>query len=132
MPPRPQFAFNDTATFEENVADLSAELVELDAKAGSVLAASLFGLANETSDKPALLTALFAAITEDVQAAPRATGAAPQPAAPPPLPKPVRWFLEGIEIEGFRGINNEGAPLTLQFKRDCVNSVSAPNAVGKS
>jgi hypothetical protein len=37
-----------------------------------------------------------------------------------------------VEIEGFRGINNEGAPLALKFKPDSVNSVSAPNAVGKS
>lgn len=42
------------------------------------------------------------------------------------------WFLEGIAIEGFRGINNEGSPLSLKFKQDSVNSVSAPNGVGKS
>lgn len=42
------------------------------------------------------------------------------------------WFLEQLEIEGFRGINNEGAALVLKFKTDKVNSVSAPNAVGKS
>jgi DNA repair exonuclease SbcCD ATPase subunit len=42
------------------------------------------------------------------------------------------WFLECVEIEGFRGINNEGDPLVLNFVRDAVNSVSAPNGVGKS
>jgi DNA repair exonuclease SbcCD ATPase subunit len=42
------------------------------------------------------------------------------------------WFLQSIEIEGFRGINNEGDPLTLRFKDDCVSSISAPNGVGKS
>src|SRR5688572_22294519 len=42
------------------------------------------------------------------------------------------WLLERLEIEGFRGINNEGDPLVLRFSRDAVNSVSAPNAVGKS
>jgi AAA15 family ATPase/GTPase len=42
------------------------------------------------------------------------------------------WLLEGIEIEGFRGINNEGAPLVIKFKTDKVNSISAPNGVGKS
>jgi len=42
------------------------------------------------------------------------------------------WLLEGIEIEGFRGINNEGAPLLIKFKTDKVNSISAPNGVGKS
>ena len=30
------------------------------------------------------------------------------------------WLLQSIEIEGLRGINNEGAPLTLRLKPDCV------------
>ena len=42
------------------------------------------------------------------------------------------WLLDSVEIEGFRGINNEGDPLVLQFAHDAVNSVSAPNGVGKS
>ncbi|MCP3468421.1 AAA family ATPase [Bradyrhizobium sp. CCGUVB23] len=42
------------------------------------------------------------------------------------------WFLECLEVEGFRGINNEGDPLVLNFTHDAVNSVSAPNGVGKS
>ena len=42
------------------------------------------------------------------------------------------WYLEEISIEGFRGINNEGAPLILKLKPDCVNSISAPNGVGKT
>jgi len=42
------------------------------------------------------------------------------------------WLLESLEIEGFRGINNEGDPLRLGFSCDAVNSVFAPNAVGKS
>lgn len=42
------------------------------------------------------------------------------------------WLLETIEIEGLRGINNEGDPLVLRFKPNCVASISAPNGVGKS
>lgn len=42
------------------------------------------------------------------------------------------WYLDQISIEGFRGINNEGAPLVLKFKPDSVNSLSAPNGIGKS
>jgi DNA repair exonuclease SbcCD ATPase subunit len=42
------------------------------------------------------------------------------------------WLLDSVEIEGFRGINNEGDPLVLQFAHEAVNSVSAPNGVGKS
>ncbi len=44
----------------------------------------------------------------------------------------VSWFLEAIEIEGFRGVNNEGDPLVLKFPSDKVSSVSAPNGVGKT
>ena len=42
------------------------------------------------------------------------------------------WLLQSIEIEGLRGINNEGAPLMLRLKSDCVTSISAQNGVGKS
>lgn len=43
-----------------------------------------------------------------------------------------RYFLASAAIEGFRGINNDGDPLVLTFKHDAVNSVHAPNGVGKS
>lgn len=43
-----------------------------------------------------------------------------------------RYFLVSAAIEGFRGINNDGDPLVLKFKHDAVNSVHAPNGVGKS
>ncbi|SDP13775.1 AAA domain-containing protein [Microbacterium testaceum StLB037] len=44
----------------------------------------------------------------------------------------TRYFLTRVSVEGFRGVNNEGAPLTLDFKTDRVNSVFAPNGSGKS
>jgi len=44
----------------------------------------------------------------------------------------ARYFLGCLSIEGFRGINNDGDPLVLKFKSDAVNSVHAPNGVGKS
>jgi DNA repair exonuclease SbcCD ATPase subunit len=42
------------------------------------------------------------------------------------------WLLQKLTIEGLRGINNEGDPLVLDFNTDAVNSIFAPNAVGKS
>lgn len=42
------------------------------------------------------------------------------------------WYLQQISIEGFRGINNQGSPLVLKLKPDSVNSISAPNGVGKT
>jgi recombinational DNA repair ATPase RecF len=44
----------------------------------------------------------------------------------------MRYFLTGIKVEGFRGINNESDPLNLRFHANKVNSVFAENAVGKS
>lgn len=43
-----------------------------------------------------------------------------------------RYFLRQIEIEGFRGINNENHPLKLKIAHDKVCSIFAPNASGKS
>ncbi|AMG75575.1 ATP-binding protein [Sphingopyxis granuli] len=44
----------------------------------------------------------------------------------------MTWLLRQIGIEGFRGINNAGSPLELAFHTEKVNSVFAPNGVGKS
>lgn len=43
-----------------------------------------------------------------------------------------RYFLTGLKVEGFRGINNEGDALAIKFKKDKMNSVFAMNGVGKS
>ncbi|MFH1110635.1 MAG: AAA family ATPase [Planctomycetota bacterium] len=43
-----------------------------------------------------------------------------------------RYFLKTISVEGFRGINNEGNPLQLRLKPDCVNSVFGHSGAGKS
>jgi len=44
----------------------------------------------------------------------------------------AQYYLNELSIEGFRGINNEADPLKIKFKPDCVNSIFAPNAQGKS
>jgi len=44
----------------------------------------------------------------------------------------TRYFLSRISIEGFRGINNSGEPLVIPLKPDAVNSIHAPNGVGKT
>lgn len=136
MPIIVPFAFSDTTTFDQNLADFSAELAKLDAVAGPILAGALPALSNAEQDRGDLLDAIEAALS--TPPAPTAPSAAPsQPASPPPSPAttaaaPIQWFLEGLEIEGFRGINNEGAPLALKFKPNCVSSITAPNGVGKS
>jgi len=44
----------------------------------------------------------------------------------------TRYFLTKLSVEGFRGVNNEGDPLTLTFRPNKVNSVFAVNGLGKS
>ncbi len=44
----------------------------------------------------------------------------------------TRYFLRRIQVEGFRGINNENDPLDVKFNPDAVNSVFAANGLGKS
>lgn len=44
----------------------------------------------------------------------------------------TRFFLARLQIECFRGVNNDGNPLELRFKTDRVNSIFAPNSLGKS
>lgn len=60
-----------------------------------------------------------------------ANAATAQPLAAP-LPPVTGWLLEGVSIEGFRGVNNEGHPLELKFKPAKVSSISAVNGVGKT
>lgn len=43
-----------------------------------------------------------------------------------------RYFLRRLAIEGFRGVNNENAPLDISFEPNSVNSVFAVNGIGKS
>lgn len=42
------------------------------------------------------------------------------------------YFLHGLSIEGFRGINNADSPLELRFDSKKVNSVFGHNGLGKS
>jgi DNA repair exonuclease SbcCD ATPase subunit len=44
----------------------------------------------------------------------------------------TRFFLSRVQVEGFRGINNENDPLDVRFRTDAVNSIFAPNGHCKS
>jgi DNA repair exonuclease SbcCD ATPase subunit len=44
----------------------------------------------------------------------------------------TRYYLSELNIEGFRGINNAGDPLTIKLLPNAVNSIHAPNGVGKT
>lgn len=134
------FAFDDAGSFDDNLKAFAAEITATDAVLGPALMTSLAanGLV-KPDDKGKLLDALLAALrsapvpsqTSGPQGgAPQA--AAAKAAAASQSAKPPHWFLSEVQIEGIRGINNEGSPLVLKFKPEAVNSVTAPNGVGKS
>lgn len=142
MPTEP-FRFSDAASFAANIEAFTERLNEASAPLAGVLAPALDGIGSGHYSRDDLLDGMLTALktAETVDAAPASDSAdtpaddaaAPPPAASPPQPAaPARWFLSRIQIEGFRGINNEGVPLSLKFLTDGVNSVSAPNGVGKT
>ena len=81
-----------------------------------------------TADADAPLSA-----SPDIDIAPEDVGGEPTAGASPPVgPTVTGWLLEGLCIEGFRGVNNQGQPLELKFYPHKVNSLSAVNGIGKS
>lgn len=44
----------------------------------------------------------------------------------------AKYYINSLSIEGFRGINNEGNPLIIDFKHDGVTSFFGENGMGKS
>lgn len=134
------FTFDQSADFETNIGAFSTHATGVNDTLGLALAHHLPSLRNNAVSQAQIWTSLY-------QAVEAAKAAAGQPAAvAPPSAMPIAsvsttnngpaavtgWLLEGISIEGFRGINNEGKPLELKFHLDKVNSVSAVNGVGKS
>jgi len=141
-------AFAESGTFAGNLGQFETYLGSLDPVLGPVLSPALSEIADGDCDSENLLDQLLAALVAEAgKTAPTAQAAntpstanAPLPITPPPVPtaapaavtSSIGWFLEKLDIEGFRGINNEKAPLILCFKLDAVSSISAPNGVGKS
>ena len=106
------FEINDALSFEENLAAFAKSLEADDLKLAAVLAQKL----------PELLNGPHPTVGCLGRSGNRVPGADTMSG----------WLLQSVEIEGLRGINNEGAPLLLRLKPDCVTSISAQNGVGKS
>ena len=144
------FEFDVNAGLDKNLNAFSDHVIGVDAALGAALQRRMPGLLDGSYEVrgvwDALLAATAASAPDPAAAAEIATAghrssdmAAPLPAQnpaalqPQPAPPAVSgWVLEGLSIEGFRGVNNEGQPLELKFYPDKVNSISAVNGVGKS
>jgi AAA domain len=130
------FEFTEHGAFEANIAAFFAHVTQEDATLAAELQSQSKALSQGTYNQQAVLNGLLATVESPAQsmAAASSSGAAgSQAAAPAAGPAPATgWLLEGLSIEGFRGINNQGKPLELKFHVDKVNSISAVNGVGKS
>ncbi|RVK61766.1 hypothetical protein CN155_02645 [Sinorhizobium meliloti] len=132
--------FDENADIAANLQTLGTHLLTVDDTAGAALALHFDALRSENVDQPAVWNALYEAL--DPRQAPAEDAEAPSadlPLASPPTgavaPAAAAasgWLLEGVSIEGFRGVNNQGNPLDLRFFPDKINSISAQNGVGKS
>jgi hypothetical protein len=130
------FGFTENGALQANIAAFFAHLGQKDCVLAAELQSQFKALLHGTYSQPALLTSLLAAAEKPSQ--PQSTtvpssrlGGQTTPPASSPAPV-TGWLLEGLAIEGFRGINNQGKPLELKFHPDKVNSISAVNGVGKS
>lgn len=132
----PPFKFSDSASFDSNLSSFFAILDAKDDVLSPALSDAVATLVAGTVDKGNVLSSLYEALRISQaasQAAQKKSSQIAQSSAIAPATLVTRrWFLERVEIEGFRGINNEASPLSLKFKTDAVNSISAPNGVGKS
>lgn len=132
------FAFDENASLDDNLSAFGDYISQLDLKLGAELRGQFTALLEGKYKADEVWDRLF-----DICAAPPAEGDgevatapanamdAAQPAAAP-LPTVTGWLLEGLSIEGFRGVNNEGHPLELKLNPAKVSSISAVNGVGKT
>jgi hypothetical protein len=130
------FAFIENGALQANIAAFFAHLAQKDCALAAELQSQFKALLNGTHSQPVLLTSLLAAAeklsqSQSTTVSSNTTGGQTTPPASNPAPV-TGWLLEGLAIEGFRGINNQGKPLELKFHPDKVNSISAVNGVGKS
>src|ERR1700722_5430573 len=86
MPTATPFAFSDISTFDQNIAEFSAELAKLDAVAGPILGRALPSLANGEQEKGDLLDAFEAALAAPPVAAASSTTTPGQPPSSPSSP----------------------------------------------
>lgn len=133
------FRFNETDGFQSNISEFGKFLQEVDEPLGMYLGVLLPDLDGASLDTTAVWDALFSEIAPSADADSQSPGdhseVIPMQLTPDTTAAgngPSGWFLKGVSVEGFRGINNSGKPLELKFDSNKVNSISAVNGVGKS
>lgn len=128
------FSFAENVSLATNLAAFTAHLGQIDAELGACIGSYFHDLKDGSVEQAVVWDSLFEA-TDPNQAkqSPSAVNVPGNATANAANSNGVTgWLLEGISIEGFRGINNQGKPLELKFLPGKINSLSAVNGVGKS
>jgi AAA domain len=135
MAGKKKFEFSEHGTYEENVSSFFTHISQENAVLAGELQTHVKSLSQGSYNQQLILNGLFAAIENQSTGTTSATGgqrSTPAPVQAVTTTTVTGWLLEGLSIEGFRGINNQAKPLELKFHTDKVNSISAVNGVGKS
>lgn len=126
------FAFAENGTLAENFAAFDAFTAQIDSLLTLELSKHRPSLVQGEYTTSDVWDALLFAVNSQTPSSVTAAGLSTNHTATGAGGGITGWLLEGVSIEGFRGINNQGKPLELKFHTDKVNSVSAVNGTGKS
>ena len=119
----PDLAFDLNKSYEENIEVFKLHVAALDPAMAEILLNHLDTLlAGEDPGGRTSRTAFNRAVLVDLEA----------PTAYCRRGAMTRYYLGELSIEGFRGINNAGEPLKIKFTPNAVNSICAPNGIGKT
>ncbi|WP_442753288.1 hypothetical protein ACNHKD_09735 [Methylocystis sp. JAN1] len=118
-PSNSNFEFTEHGAFDANAAAFFAHMAQEDAALAGELKSHFTSLSQGTYSQPAVLSGLLAAAENpsQPQSANTPSGPGGGQAAPAGSASTTGWLLEGLSIEGFRGINNQGKPLELKSCR---------------
>ncbi len=135
--------FDENGSLDDNLTAFREHISQLDGDLAADMRGRLQALLDDNYEPDEIWDQLLAVCEETPAADGDSEGAETDAAADgnvtaepnlsaAPLPTITGWLLEGVSVEGFRGVNNEGQPLELKFNPGKVNSVSAVNGVGKT
>lgn len=127
-----KFVFSETADLTTNLDAFCAYVFSIHPRFAHALAGTLPNLRRDEYDINSVWDVLCDAVMELPEGGTEPSTAPTTGAAQSQSTTVTGWLLEGVEVQGFRGINNQDTPLQLKFHTDKINSISAVNGVGKS
>ena len=115
-PSKKSFEFTEHGAFETNAAGFFTYMGQEDAALAAELQSHFKALPQSTNNQPDILNSLFSAAEKPSppKSVAASTAAAGQGATATAPASATGWLLEGLSIEGFRGINNQGTEVSCR------------------